>query len=90
MPTVTIVCLRLFIPLGGKNCHVEIYGQCEQIFFFFLISEMEGRRIRNQKNIISEALHVVQEFLLWNQTGPKFGLCVTFTLWYKCTNFWVK
>jgi hypothetical protein len=59
MTTVTIVCLRLFIPLGEKNCHVEIYGRCEkkQCFrieglktnFFFLILEMEGRRIRNQK-----------------------------------------
>jgi hypothetical protein len=49
----------------GKNCHVEIYGRREKKSaselkvgkkICFLISEMEGRRIRNQKNIISEAL----------------------------------
>jgi hypothetical protein len=52
--------------LGEKNCHVEIYGRCEKKQCFsiegqkktvsFLILEMEGWRIRNPKNIISEAL----------------------------------
>jgi hypothetical protein len=55
---VTIVCLRLFILLGGKkllggtNCHVEIYGRCEKKQCF----RIEGRQILNPKNIISEAL----------------------------------
>jgi hypothetical protein len=63
MTTVTIVCLRLFIPQGGKSCHVEIYGRGEKKNsasefgkqIFFLISKMEGRRIRNPKSIKSEA-----------------------------------
>jgi hypothetical protein len=64
MTTVTIVSLRLFIPLGGKNCYVEMYGRCEKNSaselkvgkqIFFMISEMQSRRICNPKNIISEA-----------------------------------
>jgi hypothetical protein len=66
MTTVTIVYLRLFIPLGGKNLpHGNLWSVREKNSAselkvgknnFFLISEMEGRRIRNPKNIISEAL----------------------------------